>query len=184
MQYPEISLALGEFGENVVNDAKKNLKKTGATTQNNSLYNSLNSKVIVRENSVELEINSNFYGAFRDQGVRGHGRKNLKGKKPWTPSTNKTQQAPKSKFFFKKDMPPIQVFSEWLKNKPLSVEGNPNSIGFLMARSAGRFGLPPNYFMTDAFAKNLPKLREQLGIAFTKDIETFLNREVFKLKKI
>jgi hypothetical protein len=118
-----------------------------------------------------------------DQGVRGHGRGD------WTPWKQKSQQAPNSPFSFKSWGPPPDEFRNWIKLKGLQSR-NPltgqfmsrQTSGWLMARSAGRFGLRATNFMTDALEVTLPKFRQEIGIAIHKDVQTFMNREIFKLK--
>ena len=183
MQYPELIKASVAFGKNTTKLAKSNLRRAGANTSGKQLENSITYQVIKHEGGVEVDINSLFYGAFVDQGVKGHGRGD------WTPWKPKRQQAPQSPFSFKSWGPPPTVFADWTRAKPVQPR-NPNTgqfmkrktSGFLMARSAGRFGLRPTYFMTDALGKTLPEFRREIGIAIHKDVQTFMNREIFKLK--
>ena len=183
MQFPELINASVKFGKNTTKLAKSNLRRAGASTSGKRLENSITYLVIKYEGGVEVDINTLFYGAFVDQGVKGHGRGDWK---PWQP---KRQQAPNSPFSFKSWGPPPDAFSDWIKLKPVQTR-NPKTgrfmkrktSAFLMARSAGRFGMKPTLFMTDALAKTLPVFRQEIGIAIHKDTQTFMNREIFKLK--
>lgn len=182
-QFPSIEESLERFGEDTVKFAKQNLVRTGSTTSSNSLYKSIDYDVIVRAGGIEINLFSAFYGAFKDQGVRGSG------KGTWEPYKKKSQQAPKSPYKYTTKMPPIDVFKEWISNKPVSLrkiggeEPSTATTAFLMARSAFRFGMKPSYFYTDAINKTLPILKKEIGIALTNDVQAFLEREVFKLKK-
>ncbi|KPL08406.1 hypothetical protein AMJ86_00840 [bacterium SM23_57] len=183
MKFPALTLACRKFGQSVQKDARNNLSKKQAIASNN-LSNSITFKVIEYSGGVEVDINAEFYGAFVDQGVKGHGRGN------WKPYRPKRQQAPNSPFSFKSWGPPPDVFRNWIRLKGIQPR-NPKtgkfmsekSSAFLMARSAGRFGLKPTNFMTDSLKKNLPEFRQAIGIAIHRDVQTFMNREIFKLKK-
>lgn len=183
MQFPELLAACDRFGADTVKLAKANLRRSGATTSRKQLENSISYDVIEYAGGIETDINSLFYGAFVDQGVKGHGRGD------WTPYKPKSQQAPNSPFSFKSWGPPPNVFREWITLKGLTPR-NPltgrfmsrKTSGFLMARSAGRFGLRATYFMTDAIDVTLPRFRQEIGIAVHKDTQAFINREIFKLR--
>ncbi len=183
MQFHELVNACDRFGNNTVNLAKRNLRNAKATTSAKRLENSLEYDVIQYSGGIEVDISALFYGAFVDQGVKGHGRGS------WTPWNPKGQQAPDSPFSFKKWGPPPNEFRDWIRLKPIRPRSaktgrflSRKTGAFLMARSAGRFGLRPTYFMTDAIAETLPDFREEIGVAIHKDVQTFINREIFKLK--
>lgn len=183
MQFPELTKASVKFGKDTTKLAKNNLRRAGATTSRRNLENSITYEVIHHAGGIEVDINSLFYGAFVDQGVKGHGRGD------WTPWNAKSQQAPQSPFSFKSWGPPPDSFRDWIKLKGIQSR-NPNTgrfmkrktSAFLMARSAGRFGMKPTYFMTDALAKTIPAFRMGIGLAIHKDVQVFMNREIFKLK--
>ncbi len=183
MQFHELVKASDKFGKNTTKLAKSNLRRAGATTSARNLENSITYEVIQWEGGIEVDINSLFYGAFVDQGVKGHGRGD------WTPWEPKSQQAPQSPFSFKSWGPPPDEFRDWIKLKGIQTR-NPKTgrfmkrktSAFLMARSAGRFGMKPTLFMTDALAKTLPQFRIDIGLAIHKDVQTFMDREIFKLK--
>lgn len=183
MQFPELVAACDRFGSDTVRLAKSNLREAGATTSRKNLENSIDYDVIQYGAGIEVDINALFYGAFVDQGVKGHGRGD------WTPWNPKSQQAPNSPFSFKSWGPPPNEFREWIRIKrirprnPLTGQFmNRKTSAFLMARSAGRFGLPATHFMTNAIAATLPNFREEIGVAIHKDTQTFINREIFKLR--
>jgi hypothetical protein len=183
MQFHELVKASDRFGQSTVQLAKYNLREAGATTRRKQLENSIDYDVIQHPGGIEVDINAAFYGAFVDQGVKGHGRGDWE---PWNP---KTQQAPNSLFRFRSWGPPPNVFRDWIRFKPIRSRNpqtgrfmNRKTSAFLMARSAGRFGLRPTYFMTNAIAATLPKFREEIGVAIHKDTQTFINREIFKLR--
>ena len=64
-QFKNIQALLDDFKDNVIREAKSNLKTKG------NLNNSLRGYVKESKNSIQISFEMESYGAFVDQGVKG-----------------------------------------------------------------------------------------------------------------
>ncbi len=165
----EVKDILDAFGENVVNQAKKNLNKkdTGALEKSIS-YTAKESK-----NSIEFSINMESYGVFVDKGVKG---------------VTSSAKAPTSPFKFGtgtgKKGGLRTAIDGWVKRKKIQFR-DPNgkfmsykSTASIITRSIWHKGLETTNFMTNAFEsefKELPdKIIETYGLVADKFLNTSL----------
>lgn len=183
--WSEAHKALDKFGNNVVRDAKKNLIRVKANASN-QLLNSIQHDVIQHENSLELTFSMEQYAKFVDEGVRGHGQG------AWKPWKRKGMRGRGSPFSYKyqphHSQPPSDEFMKWIKLKgiqPRNAETGQfmslKTSAFLMARSAGRYGLRRTQFFTKAVQKNVDTLNRDLRLPFIKDTTKYVQKEIFKI---
>ena len=141
-----LEAVLTKFAKFVIQQARTNLTK-GRHNFDKTLYNSLQYKLFVGENSFTLGIEMEDYGDFQDKGVRGAGgtrkttsafnRRNNKGK-IWK------QKAPDSPYSFKEGKKPsVKHFRRWAESKGL----NP----FAVRESVFRQGITPTKFFSTPF---------------------------------
>ena len=141
-----LEAVLTKFAKFVIQQARTNLTK-GRHNFDKTLYNSLQYKLFVGENSFTLGIEMEDYGDFQDKGVRGAGgtrkttsafnRRNNKGK-IWK------QKAPNSPYSFKDGKKPsVKHFKRWSESKGL----NP----FAVRESVFRQGITPTKFFSTPF---------------------------------
>jgi hypothetical protein len=168
MQLERFKEALELFRNQVINEAKANLRKEGKG--GGDLERSIEgSDVKVTKRSLEFEIKMNDYGVFQDKGVSG---------------VKKKYNTPYS---YKQKMPPPSKLDKWIVRKGLaprsggkftgrtiSAVGFKKSIQFLIARSIFFNGIRPSLFFTTPFKKYAKDLPSQLETAFSLDTESFL----------
>ena len=155
-----LEAVLTKFAKFVIQQARTNLTK-GRHNFDKTLYNSLQYKLFVGENSFTLGIEMEDYGDFQDKGVRGAGgtrkttsafnRRNNKGK-IWK------QKAPNSPFAYKDKKPPVSAFKKWAESKGLSP--------YAVRESVYRQGITPTKFFTTPFNIAFNRLPPDLLQAF------------------
>jgi len=158
---------LNKFGDNVVYDAKQNLKDSGKVASGKLLDSIYSLGAKYTGNSLELNIVLEKYGAFIDKGVSGV---KVKYDTPYS-YTNK--------------MPPPSALDGWIVRKGLaprengkftgrtiSAVGFQKSIQFLVARSIFFNGIKPTKFLTNAVQKNLNILPNDLKNSFGLDVNS------------
>lgn len=171
-RFKNTAKVLDTFGKNVTDRSFANQKKNPIKV----IY-----QFKLSANSFEFNFISPYYARFQDQGVAGHGNGN------WSPIRPKTNQAPLSPFKYVTG-PGTQTILESMVSKPSfrtrdletgqftpKTPSNMNSAAFLIARSIGRFGVKPKYFFTNAIEDFGPKLVKDLGSAWVKDQEPFID---------
>ena len=161
MQLERFKEALELFRNQVINEAKANLRKEGKG--GGDLERSIEgSDVKVTERSLEFEIKMNDYGVFQDKGVSG-----VK-KKYSTPYSYKSKMPPPSKldkWTVKKGIAPRDEKGRFMSRK---------SLQFLIARSIFYNGIKPSLFFTKPFEKYAKGLPKELEKAFALDTASFL----------
>ena len=164
---------LNHFGERVVIDSKKNLKKRNKVVSG-KLINSIDADVKVHKNSFSLSFNMEDYWEFIDYGVKGVGGKKADG------STWKKKRVTNSKFKYKKKKPPIIALNGWTIRKGIAPRDSKGKFtkrrGLLFAISTSIFrtGLETTHFFTKPFQKEYKKLPEELIEAYALDVDDFL----------
>lgn len=181
LKFDHLKLAVDNFGNRVIADAKSNLSKKGKNFTG-ELSNSLKTTgVTFSRNSMMLGILMSDYGAFIEKGVRGVGgvrkqtssfkRTNNKGKL-WK------QKGGKSPFSYKEGVKPsVKHFVEWSKSKGL----NP----FAVREAVYHQGIEPTNFLSEAVQKNIPLLPAEVQKAFALDVQStvdFIIKSNFKKK--
>lgn len=158
-----LTIALDNFGNKVIEDAKKNLvdkKKVSSGKLLNSLKNN-GSKVTKR--AIELNINMTDYGAFIDKGVSG---------------VKKKYDTPYS---YTNKMPPPSALDGWIVRKgiaPRTKTGqflSRKSIQFAISRSIFNNGIKPTHFLTDSVKENFKLLPDIVQKSFLIDATKAVN---------
>jgi len=177
--------ALQDFARDVVDHAKKNLRKKRIRRNGKSyplvssgqLEKSVDDKLKVSPNSFQLEFMFADYGAFVDAGVDG--KKTKYGKRKYGLKA----------FSYKTKMPPPKAFDKWVvkqgiaprgkkgqfKKRSIQSVGFKNSITFLIARSIFQHGMKPSYFFSEAFESAYKKFPQELIDKYALDVESFLD---------
>ena len=157
------------FRDKVVDDAKANLVKEGKSNTG-SLYNSIQGNEIkLTQNSLQMTIKMNSYGAFVDQGVQGLKHKNKAPNSPFAFGTGTGEKGGLTK-----------GINEWVASKRLQfrdVKGRYMSYqqtAKVIIRSVYLKGIKPTFFMTEAFDKNIKDLPKQLTEAFALDADNLM----------
>tara|TARA_R110000803_G_scaffold76454_3_gene141101 strand:+ start:695 stop:1231 length:537 start_codon:yes stop_codon:yes gene_type:complete len=169
----ETTKALNHFGERVVIDSKKNLKKKNKIASS-SLINSISYKAKVSKNSFELDFFMEDYWEFVDYGVKGVGGSKAD-RSRW-----KTKRVTNNKFKYKDKRPPIIAFNGWTIKKGIA----PRSKGgqfqkrrgllFAIANSVYHTGLETTSFFTKPFDKEFKELPDEIVEAYAIDVEELL----------
>ena len=161
-----IAGVLYDILKQAVEAMRRNLKRNDKNSSG-ELYRSLTRSVEVKEQfEYEAEITTTAdYFDFVDKGVRGHGR----GKDP----AKKPMKAAGSPYQFKVG-PPVKVFADWIKTKPVMA---PPSAAYPMAKSAGRYGMSGSGFIDEGVKaietqKNIDALTAAYGQAFEDQLNT------------
>jgi hypothetical protein len=150
------------FGEQVVNNAKRNLADKNDTK---ALANSLSYEVKVSKNSFQFTLNALNYASFVDQGVQGK---------------SSSLRAPNSPFKFGSGTGKKGGLTEgvngWVGRKRIQFKDRKTgrflsykATAFLIARSIYQKGQKPSNFLTDAFNKEFRVLPKQLIEAYGLD---------------
>tara|TARA_S200002703_G_scaffold107732_2_gene93608 strand:+ start:1004 stop:1492 length:489 start_codon:yes stop_codon:yes gene_type:complete len=158
MDLKETRDILNKFAKYVIKQARTNLTK-GKKNSSKKLYESLDYKLKLGQNSFGIEFIMEEYGAYQDQGVSGKKRKFD------TP------------FSFTNKMPPSSSLDKWGVRKgiaPRDKQGKfipRKSLNFIIARSIFMKGIRPSMFFTKPFEKAFDNLPPELTTAFAIDIE-------------
>ena len=175
--------ALNTFGDRVVIDSKKNLKRRNKVSSGR-LINSINYKSKVSKNSFELSFEMEQYGLFVDAGVEGIGGTKKDGSK-W-----KIKRVTKSSLFGKKlsykgNMKSsggrfLQSLGGWTIKRgiaPRDKDGKfmkRKSLIFAIRKSIFHTGIESTKFFVTPFEKGFKKLPEELVEAYALDAENLL----------
>lgn len=159
--------ALTKFGDNVVADARVNLKSSGKVDTGQLSNSIVSTGAVFHKRSIELGISLSYYGAFVEKGVRGAG-----GVRMTTSTFKKTnnkgkmwkQNGGNSPYSFKEGIKPsVKHFVDWSSKRGL----NP----FAVRESVYRQGFGPTPFLSDAVKKNIALMPTQLQDAFALDVK-------------
>lgn len=193
MKFNEINKVFKDFGEYMVRESQKNLKRD--KKGGGPLYNSLSYKVTDEPNKIVFDFFMEDYGLFQDQGV--------KGANPSKVSSNAQitgQQAPNSPFRFGSGSKKgtwknfVQSVSAWAQIKNIRLrqytykdgkkvstgkfaKGNYETIGQVIAKNIYNRGLKPSFFYTEPFNKAFENLPNELFDKFAIDIVNAINTE-------
>ena len=112
MKAPSLEKYLQDFGDKVVDDAKKSLKKQKGDT---ALGKSIRVKVVPTATGFDTMFYMDDYGTYLDEGVSGN-----KVKRSFTDAKGKTR---KSSYSYTTKGPPIDILSKWIKKKGIKGHG-------------------------------------------------------------
>lgn len=160
--------AMNAFGDQVVADAKQNLRDKKKVDTGKLEKSVVNNGVKFHRNSMTLNIGMSDYGAFVDKGVRGVGgvrkttstfkRTNNKGKL-WK------QNGGDSPYSFKEGKKPsVKHFVDWSNKRGLSP--------FAVRESVYHQGIKPTYFLRDAVSDNIKLAPKEIAEAFALDVRS------------
>lgn len=158
-----VKIALDKFGKSVIQQSKTRLTKSKSNASK-SLYDSLDYKLDVGQNSFSLSFFMNDYGKFIDKGVSG---------------TEKKYNTP---FRYKSKKPPAEVFITWSRVRNIKPR-NPitgkfitnRSFGFIMQNHIFKKGIKPTEFFTKSFNQQFEKLPEDIVEAFSLQVDDLFN---------
>lgn len=158
--------ALSEFAEYVISRAKSNLKRNKKNSSG-QLEKSLDYKIKVTKNSIQLDFLGEDYLEFIDKGVSG-----VK-KKYNTPFSYKSRGGLKG-------MPPSRAFDKWNIKKGRAGRDDRGrfmsrkSQNFATAVSIFYYGIKPSRFFSTPFEQGFKSLPEDLVEAYGLDVENFM----------
>ena len=160
MRLEETKKALNKFAKYVVQQSKSNLTREKKNVTKN-LYNSIDYRMNVYKDSIDLLFSMEDYGTFQDLGVSG---------------TKKKYNTPYS---YTTKMPPTKAFSQWVVRKGL--EGTRDkktgrfltrkSLQYAVATNIFKYGIKPSMFFTKPFERAFENLPPELQESFGIDIE-------------
>lgn len=166
MTFKQTKQALEAFANTVIKQSKGNLRRhrnnkfiTGSAS--GDLEGSLGYDLKVSPNSFSLQFYMADYGIYQDEGVKG--------------AESTYRQSQNSRFQYKK-MPlnaeARKSLKTWIKKK--GIEGNINSLTYVIARSIYKKGLRASMFFTKPFENAYIKMPEELIEKFALDIDEFI----------
>jgi hypothetical protein len=137
-----LQIALEQFAQQVVVDAKSNLERDKKVASGKLLESIKINRVKASKRSIELSINMAAYGAFVDQGVSG------------------TEKKYNTKYSYTTKPPPPSAFDGWMVRKGIAPRNKSGqfltrkSVQFALSRHIFKMGIAPSHFLTDAVKKN------------------------------
>jgi hypothetical protein len=154
---------LSRFGKSVVQQSRSRLTK-GKKNASKDLYNSLEFDLQTGATSFTLTFLMEDYGKFVDKGVSG------KEKKYNTP------------FRYKNKKPPTKPFEKWARTRGLKGRDKKTgrfitrkSLAFALREHVYKKGIRPTLFFTKSFEQQFKRLSDNLGDAFSGDIDNLLD---------
>lgn len=183
----KIDTAINQFGKAVVKRARGNLtrSKRGASR---SLWKSIR----YRYKKGKLQFQMNYYGAFIDQGVTGHGKGGAykSGGKAAAKGVQRSVHSPPYKFTKGPVGPEAErSFAEWIRTKGIKprnamgqfVKITPNSLSslnFLLRRAVGRYGIEATEFFSEAFSFYAPGLEKEIEFIVSGEIDKAISQDL------
>ena len=179
-QFKNIQELLEDFKDNVIREAKSNLKTKG------KLNNSLRGFVKESKNSIQITFEMESYGAFVDRGVKGNKSSNKGNRQTESPYKFGTN----SSLIGKAKGGMSGIMTKWVKQKGFQWRDKETgkfmsykSMGYIIARSIYSKGLKPTLFFTKPFEKHFKNLPKELIEKYGLDIEKLfdqITKENFK----
>jgi len=154
-----LQIALEEFAEQVVLDAKSNLERDKKVASGKLLESIKINRVKASKRSIELNINMAPYGAFVDQGVSG------------------TEKKYNTDYSYTTKPPPPSAFDGWMVRRGIAPRTSGGqfqsrkSIQFALSRHIFKNGIEPSHFLTDSVKKNFNTLPSILVDALSLDVK-------------
>jgi len=171
-QFKNIQELLEDFKDNVIREAKSNLKTKG------KLNNSLRGFVKESKNSIQITFEMESYGAFVDRGVKGNKSSNKGNRQTESPYKFGTN----SSLIGKAKGGMSGILTKWVKQKGFQFRDaqgrfmSYKSMGYIIARSIYSKGLKPTLFFTKPFEKHFKNLPQELIEKYGLDIEKLFDQ--------
>ena len=166
MTFKETKQALEAFAKTIIKQSKGNLRRhrnnkfiTGSSS--GDLEGSLGYDLNVSPNSFSLEFYMADYGIYQDEGVKG--------------AESTYAKSRDSRFRYKKMPLNAQAkksIRSWIRKK--GMDGNIDSLTYVIARSIYKKGLRASFFFTKPFENAYLKLPDELIEKFALDIDDFI----------
>ena len=170
MKTPSLENFLKAFGDKVVDDAKKSLKKQKGDT---ALGKSIRFKVVPTATGFDTMFYMEDYGTYLDEGVSG-----TKVKRSFTDTQGKTR---KSSYSYTNKQPPSGIIEKWIKKKGIKGRSSKTgrfitnkSLSFLIARSIKLKGLKSLSFFQKPLGVEYKKLKKQILDVLKLDIQNYI----------
>ena len=148
--------ALEKYAKYVIQQSRANLTRKGQKASG-KLYQSLGYKI----QGSKVKFESEEYGVYQDQGVRG--------------AKSTYSESSKSPFRYTSKMPPSRVFDKWPVKKgiaPRDEQGrfiNRKSLNYLIARSIYKKGIRATMFFTKPFERGLDLYGDEIVAGYIED---------------
>ena len=148
--------ALEKYAKYVIQQSRSNLTRKG-NKSSGKLYQSLGYKI----QGSKVKFESEEYGVYQDQGVRG--------------AKSTYSESSKSPFRYTSKMPPSSVFDKWTVKKgiaPRDEQGrfiNRKSLNYLIARSIYKKGIRATMFFTKPFERGLDLYGDEIVAGYIED---------------
>ena len=148
--------ALEKYAKYVIQQSRANLTRKGQKASGR-LYQSLGYKI----QGSKVKFESEEYGVYQDQGVRG--------------AKSTYSESSKSPFRYTSKMPPSRVFDKWTVKKgiaPRDEQGrfiNRKSLNYLIARSIYKKGIRATMFFTKPFERGLDLYGDEIVAGYIED---------------
>ena len=152
----EFRKALDKYAKYVIQQSRANLTRKGQKASG-KLYQSLGYKI----QGSKVKFESEEYGVYQDQGVRG--------------AKSTYSESSKSPFKYTSKMPPSRVFDKWTVKKgiaPRDEQGrfiNRKSLNYLIARSIYKKGIRATMFFTKPFERGLDLYGDEIVAGYIED---------------
>ena len=152
----EFEKALEKYAKYVIQQSRSNLTRKG-NKSSGKLYQSLGYKI----QGSKVKFESEEYGVYQDQGVKG--------------AKSTYSESSKSPFRYTNKMPPSSVFDKWTIKKgiaPRDAEGkfiNRKSLNYLIARSIYKKGIRATMFFTKPFERGLDLYGDEIVAGYIED---------------
>ena len=170
MKAPSLENFLKTFGDKVVDEAKKSLKKQKGDT---ALGQSIRVKVVPTATGFDTMFYMNDYGTYLDEGVSG-----TKVSHSFTDAKGKTR---KSSYSYTNKQPPSSIIEKWIKKKGIKGRSSKTgrfitnkSLSFLIARSIKLKGLKSLSFFQKPLGVEYIKLKKQILDVLKLDIQNYI----------
>ena len=170
MKAPSLENFLKTFGDKVVDEAKKSLKKQKGDT---ALGQSIRVKVVPTATGFDTMFYMNDYGTYLDEGVSG-----TKVSHSFTDAKGKTR---KSSYSYTNKQPPSGIIEKWIKKKGIKGRSSKTgrfitnkSLSFLIARSIKLKGLKSLSFFQKPLGVEYIKLKKQILDVLKLDIQNYI----------
>lgn len=171
--------ALNKFGERVVIDSKKNLKKRNKVASGR-LINSIDFNAKVSKNSFVISFEMEDYGIFTDAGVHGIGGTKADGTKWKKKRVVGSQFRYKSTGMKSSNGKFLQSLNGWTIKRSIAPRDESGkfikrrSLLFAIRKSIFHTGIETTKFFTQPFEKEFKKLPDELIEAYALDVEDLL----------
>ena len=171
---PGLENYLNNFGQKVVNDAKKRLQSAKGST---ALGKSIRFKVVPTAKGFDTKFYMDDYGTYLDEGVSG-----TKVKQSFTDTKGKTR---KSSYSYTTKGPPIDIISKWIKKKGLKPKGIKrgrskntgqfvSGLAYLISKKIKRDGIKSISFFQKPLGVEYEKLKKDILDILKLDIQNYI----------